>query len=194
MTAATSLLRLCLSCLHVCDPCGERSSVAAFLSLQSLILIMSGPPISSVSALSALRLMSVSLSARNGGLLGETHIAWPPRTTRFSPQTMMQKALRSATSVRLPSTRVVPAVARRAFWASASSPEPVAATDELVAVPEVERLLRAGIRSIGYNEQDTEVMKDASASRHRHFTICRTHAKNVAHIFASFAVVLFAPQ
>lgn len=75
---------------------------------------------------------------------------------------MLSNALRSQ-SVRA-ATRVHSASAgcavRRNFWSS-SSPEPVKETDELVAIPEVEKLLRDGIRSIGYNNADTEVMKDA---------------------------------
>ena len=75
---------------------------------------------------------------------------------------MLSNALRSQ-SVRA-ATRVHSAsagcAARRNFWSS-SSPEPVKETDELVAIPEVEKLLRDGIRSIGYNNADTEVMKDA---------------------------------
>merc|ERR1719424_2066656 len=54
----------------------------------------------------------------------------------------------------------VSAARPRGFWSS-SSPEPVKETDELVPLQECEQLLRDGIRSIGYNDADTEVMKDA---------------------------------
>ena len=71
------------------------------------------------------------------------------------------RSIRTARVVARITAPYAPAAADRSFWSSSSKPEPVNDTDELVAIPEVETLLRDGIRSIGYNDADTEVMKDA---------------------------------
>ena len=76
----------------------------------------------------------------------------------------LSKIGRSSLSPRV--TRVA-AASQRSFWSSGGSTEVkmevAKPTDEMVSISDAEDLLRAGIRSIGYNEQDTEVMKDASA-------------------------------